>query len=356
LLKNAPKAMTGIHLNVDERWEIICLARQGCSNATIMKSTGHGKGAVRRWAEEAGKKRADADDRPRSGRPRKFSAAHERWIRRACKPSAHAGDVARRFTKAHGLGITRQTVVKIWGSGRRPIIRTKIKGQKRLREPTKIERLEFCRTQHPSSHLPWAFLDGKFCTHWVGVDKKPHNVWWREGDPEPECNGHLVARLFVYAVVGLGLKSNLVFTSPSPKKGSGEAVSRESFTGAHYVRVMKKLKPFLDEWRPSGDYVVIRDRATQHTSDLAMTALEQLGIPVLESFPAQSPDLNPIERVWAQLSRELEGKRPTTPDGYRKQVLAAWKRIDQKTIDGIVGELPGRQLEVVEREGAWLKR
>ena len=113
--------MSGIHLSDEDRWKIIFLRRQGFTQASISRQTGHGKAAVRRWAGEAKKKRASVTDRPRTGRPPKFGAADKRWIRRAFTPAVHAGEVARHFTKARGLGISRPTIAKIW---KKPSLKT----------------------------------------------------------------------------------------------------------------------------------------------------------------------------------------------------------------------------------------
>lgn len=45
---------------------------------------------------------------------------------------------------------------------------------------------------------------------------------------------------------------------------------------------------------------------------------------------AQSTDLNPIERLWALLDREIGERSLTKKDDLKKFVLDAWGKIDKK--------------------------
>ncbi|CAG8828694.1 15066_t:CDS:2, partial [Cetraspora pellucida] len=57
----------------------------------------------------------------------------------------------------------------------------------------------------------------------------------------------------------------------------------------------------------------------------------QAGIPILP-WPAQSPDLNPIENMWQEVERRLQNSpdKPTSIDDLEKKVIAAWYSIPCK--------------------------
>ena len=59
-----------------------------------------------------------------------------------------------------------------------------------------------------------------------------------------------------------------------------------------------------------------QDNDPKHTSKLIAKWLEDMGINLLD-WPAQSPDLNPIEHLWGHVKKEL-CKYPSPPSGVHQ--------------------------------------
>lgn len=66
-------------------------------------------------------------------------------------------------------------------------------------------------------------------------------------------------------------------------------------------------------WFPSGDWQFQQDGARCHTSRATLKFLEDNNIPVLP-WTANSPDMNPIEHVWALLKKRVYGIGAETKD------------------------------------------
>ncbi|CDF35927.1 unnamed protein product [Chondrus crispus] len=71
------------------------------------------------------------------------------------------------------------------------------------------------------------------------------------------------------------------------------------------------------------------------------------------SWPARSPDLNPIENVWGVLARAVYAgcRQYNTVDDLKTAVPEEWSKLDRKYLYGLVKSMHKRCLDVIEAGG-----
>ena len=70
-------------------------------------------------------------------------------------------------------------------------------------------------------------------------------------------------------------------------------------------------------------------------------------------WPSKSPDLNPIEHIWAFMLKTIRAMNPLprTAIELRQAVEAAWQTVSQARIRRLVSSMLRRIRAVVEAEG-----
>ena len=99
-----------------------------------------------------------------------------------------------------------------------------------------------------------------------------------------------------------------------------------------------------------------QDNDPKHISRLARQWFQDHNVELLD-WPAQSPDLNPIEHLWNHLKRQLNGSE-CQPKGMHElweRVETEWNKIPQEVCEGLVESMPQRIEEVLKAKGGYTR-
>lgn len=112
------------------------------------------------------------------------------------------------------------------------------------------------------------------------------------------------------------------------------------------------LLPFLDRW-PHLEHTFQQDNASVHVSATSRQWFESHNIPTLP-WPAKSPDLSPIENVWAMLVRGVyrDGRQFENVSDLKKAISEEWERLDQNKLAELIGTMNKRLIEVISLKGS----
>jgi hypothetical protein len=113
----------------------------------------------------------------------------------------------------------------------------------------------------------------------------------------------------------------------------------------------------LEEYDLVIDKVIFQqDNDPKHTSNMAKKWLEDHEFIVLP-WPAQSPDLNPIEHLWYYIKVRL-AEYPTPASGIHElweRVQEVWDAIPKEVCRGLIESMPRRVEAVIRAKGGYTK-
>ena len=70
-------------------------------------------------------------------------------------------------------------------------------------------------------------------------------------------------------------------------------------------------------------------------------------------WPAQSPDLNPIELAWNELDRRVKANQPTSATHLWELLQQCWEELSEQYLISIVERMPRLCLAVISAKGSY---
>ncbi len=93
------------------------------------------------------------------------------------------------------------------------------------------------------------------------------------------------------------------------------------------------------------DFIFQQDLAPAHTAKGTKSWFNDHGVTVLD-WPANSPDLNPIENLWGIVKRKMRDTRPNNADDPKDTIKATWASITPEQCHRLIASMP-RHIDTV---------
>lgn len=351
LLTTIPKAYILLRqinmprLNNDQRNQAIGMLNAGSSVADVCRLFNCTRAAINRLRRRF-QVRGNVHDRPRSGRPRVTTAADDHYItvthlrnRRLC-----ATVTARRH------GISAQTVRNRLRSNPDPIRAYRPYFGQILTDRHRAARRDWCRRHRRFRRADWRSVlfsdESRFnVSHADGRER----VYRRRGRGERYADACVIERdrfgggsVLVWGGIMNGQKTRLI-------------VIQGNINAQSYIRdvLQPEVVPFINRNGPN--ISLMHDNARPHTAAVTRRFLANNNVNVLD-WPANSPDLNPIEHIWDELGRRARQNHViNTVRDLSAALQVEWNNLAANDVQRYVDSMRQRVLTCIGQRGGHMR-
>ncbi len=182
--------------------------------------------------------------------------------------------------------------------------------------------------------------ESKFC---ISFGNQGPRVWRKSGEAQNPCclksSVKFPQSVMIWAAMSSAGVGPLCFL-------------KSTVNAAIYQEILEHfMLPSADKLYGDADFIFQQDLAPAHTAKGTKSWFNDHGVTVLD-WPANSPDLNPIENLWGIVKRKMRDTRPNNADELKATVKETWASIPPQQCHKLITSMPRRIEAVIKAKGA----
>ncbi len=130
--------------------------------------------------------------------------------------------------------------------------------------------------------------------------------------------------------------------------------SPQSMQPSNRIFLEHFMLPSADKLYGDSDFIFQQDLAPAHTAKGTKSWFNDHGVTVLD-WPANSPNVNPIENLWGIVKRKMRDTRPNNADDLKAVIKAIWASITPEHCHRLIASMPRRNDAVIHAKGGLTK-
>lgn len=337
------------------RWHIVHEYRKCRGDLDrVVYRTGIRRRDVDKWVQ-CYRKTGTVDDKPRCGRPRILTAQQAAALSGAVEQDKTVPEAAAQLREEKVIPKS----VSISTIRRAVTLNSDFKTpnpKPLLSDSTKKRRCKFSKRRHRVGNL--VPIDSSIFVLWGYQPRR--GQWVPKGTRPTRPKPVKSQKLHVYAGISKHGKTKLVYATGTTGlgkqyykaggKGMYDGVCAREFQDIMGKHLYPQAKAIMQR-AGQPDPVFLLDGATPHTAKDTINFLRAKGIEYLHGWPPNSPDLNPIENLWAWLKRQVYADHPRTLAAQIASLEAAWDRVPAGMLKNLMGSFTTRKEICLQRKG-----
>jgi len=324
-------------ISIDNREKILSLWRNGLSLRKIGNNFNCSYQAVLNIIRKHNAFKS-VDDRPKSGRPKKTSAADDRQMRRFVSKN--------RFSTAAEvkIGVNLPSNISLRLIQRR-LFHFDLKCYRAAHKPmvSRINRIK--RKKFSKKYAKWSLKDWKRVAF---TDESRFSLFGSDSQylVRRNSNERLASNCVRKCIQGRG--GSVMAWGVVTYKGPGPLVFLDkNLNGQTYLNLLEnEFLPYYENNLPLNT-IFQQDNAPPHRCQTVEKFIDKNIIYTLP-WPPQSPDLNVIENVWQYVKRQLKYYKSTNKRELMKNIEIIWQSVPVTFIRRLIESMP-RRIDAVDK-------
>ncbi len=182
--------------------------------------------------------------------------------------------------------------------------------------------------------------ESKFC---ISFGNQCPRVWRKSGEAQNPCCLKSSVKF---------LQSVMIWAAMSSAGVGPLCFLKSTVNAAIYQEILEHfMLPSADKLYGDADFILQQDLAPAHTAKGTKSWFNDHGVTVLD-WPANSPDLNPIENLWGIVKRKMRDTRPNNADDLKAAIKETWASIPPQQCHKLITSMPRRIEAVIKAKAA----